>query len=163
MTTHVDPVPREARPYQGKRAGIVSRTTANVIDVVIVVVFVISVWLGWAALRFLFDPRNFEMPMPPRGFVLVIGYVTFALYLGVSWATAGRSIGGGLMGLRVVNFRGEQLRPAGALLRGAFCAIFPLGLLWVVVSRENRAVQDLVLRTSVIYDWDVHRRPRESR
>ena len=28
-----------------------------------------------------------------------------------------------------------------------------IGLLWVALSRENRSVQDLVLRTSVVYDW----------
>ncbi len=162
MTTHVDPVPREARPYQGKRAGIVSRTAANIIDVVIVVVVVLSVWLGWAGLRFLFDPRGFEMPSLPPGYLVVVGYVTFALYLAVAWATSGRTFGGGLLGLRVVNYKGERLRPAGALVRGAFCAIFPLGLLWVVVSGANRSVQDVVLRTSAIYDWDVRRPPRET-
>jgi hypothetical protein len=32
---------------------------------------------------------------------------------------------------------------------------FPIGLLWVAVSRENRSAQDLALRTSVIYDWQL--------
>jgi hypothetical protein len=31
--------------------------------------------------------------------------------------------------------------------------LFPILLLWVAVSRQNRSVQDLVLRTSVVYDW----------
>jgi hypothetical protein len=31
------------------------------------------------------------------------------------------------------------------------CTLFPIGLLWVLVSRENRSVQDLMLRTSVVY------------
>ena len=35
------------------------------------------------------------------------------------------------------------------------CVVFPIGLLWCVVSEENRSVQDLLLRTSVIYDWSV--------
>jgi hypothetical protein len=42
-----------------------------------------------------------------------------------------------------------------ALVRAAFCVIFPIGLLWVLFSGQNRSLQDLVLRTSVIYDWDV--------
>ena len=41
----------------------------------------------------------------------------------------------------------------GALLRAAFCVAFPIGLFWCVVSRKNRSVQDVVLRTSVIHDW----------
>jgi hypothetical protein len=32
-------------------------------------------------------------------------------------------------------------------------AAFPLGLAWVAVSRDSRSVQDLLLRTSVVYDW----------
>jgi hypothetical protein len=31
---------------------------------------------------------------------------------------------------------------------------FPIGILWVAMSHENRSVQDVVLRTSVIYDWE---------
>jgi len=29
--------------------------------------------------------------------------------------------------------------------------VFLVGVLWVVVSRENRSVQDLVVRSSVVY------------
>ena len=57
------------------------------------------------------------------------------------------------MGLRVVNFRGEHQRWGGAAVRSLFCTTFPIGLLWVIVSGANRSVQDVVLRTSVIYDW----------
>jgi hypothetical protein len=32
------------------------------------------------------------------------------------------------------------------------CTLFPIGLLWVLVSRGNRSVQDLMLRTSVVYE-----------
>ena len=38
-------------------------------------------------------------------------------------------------------------------MRSAFCTVFPVGLLWVIPSGANRSVQDVVLRTSVIYDW----------
>jgi hypothetical protein len=40
-----------------------------------------------------------------------------------------------------------------ALLRAAFCVFFPIGLLWCAGSRANRSVQDVVLRSSVVYDW----------
>jgi hypothetical protein len=32
------------------------------------------------------------------------------------------------------------------------CTLFPIGLVWVLVSGENRSVQDLLLRTSALYD-----------
>ena len=31
--------------------------------------------------------------------------------------------------------------------------MFPVVLFWVVVSRENRSLPDVLLRTSVVYDW----------
>jgi len=30
---------------------------------------------------------------------------------------------------------------------------FPVGVFWVVLSPERRSVQDVVLRTVVVYDW----------
>jgi hypothetical protein len=41
----------------------------------------------------------------------------------------------------------------GALVRAAFCVVFAVGLFWVLISGANRSVQDVVLRTSVVYDW----------
>jgi uncharacterized RDD family membrane protein YckC len=60
------------------------------------------------------------------------------------------------MGLRVLNRGGEPLRLYGAFVRALFCVVFPIGLVWVAVSRENRSAQDMVLRTSVVYDWQPH-------
>ncbi len=33
------------------------------------------------------------------------------------------------------------------------CVLFPLGLFWSAISRRNASLQDLLVRTSVIYDW----------
>jgi uncharacterized RDD family membrane protein YckC len=57
--------------------------------------------------------------------------------------------------LRVVNSKGQRLHPFAAIVRASLCVILPIGLLWVLVSGQNRSLQDLFLRTSVIYDWDV--------
>ena len=78
-------------------------------------------------------------------------------YLALLWHSIGRSYGGIVMGLRVVDARGRHIHLGLALLRAAFCVAFPLGVAWVAVSRANRSVQDVVLRTSVIYDWDAIR------
>ena len=29
----------------------------------------------------------------------------------------------------------------------------PVVLFWVIISRENRSAADVLLRTSVVYDW----------
>jgi uncharacterized RDD family membrane protein YckC len=38
------------------------------------------------------------------------------------------------------------------VLRAVLCTIVPIGLFWVGLSRDNRSVQDLLLRTSVVHD-----------
>ena len=38
MSTHIDPVPREARPFQGHRAGLVTRAAAGAIDLGILII-----------------------------------------------------------------------------------------------------------------------------
>ena len=86
-------------------------------------------------------------------FFILYGYALNVAYWTIGWATGGRTIGNLVMGLRVVNHKGERLRWAGAFLRALFCTIFIPGLFWVIVSGANRSVQDVVLRTSVIYDW----------
>ena len=155
MSMHIDPVPREARPFQGHRAGLVTRAAAGAIDLGIVIIASGALYLGITAFDFLLDPRNFTAPTPSPGLVFAVGCLLLTIYLAVSWTGSGRTYGNHIMGLRVVNSRGRRLHPVGALVRAVFYVILPIGLLWVVVSGQNRSLQDLVLRTSVIYDWDV--------
>jgi uncharacterized RDD family membrane protein YckC len=100
----------------------------------------------------LFSP-GLDIQPPRLGTLIVWGYLITTLYWTVSWASSGRSFGAWVLGVRVVNPRGGRLRLPYALLRAAFCVAFPFGLLWAVVSKRNRSVQDVVLRTIVIYDW----------
>lgn len=153
MSTHVDPVPHEARPYQGRRAGLITRTVAAAIDLGLVVIALGVAYLGICAFLFLLDPRNFTVPTPSLGLVTAIGYAVFVLYLAVNWTGTGRTYGNHIMGLRVVKREGGRVHPLAAFLRAALYAIFPIGLFWVLVSGQNRSLQDLVVRTSVIYDW----------
>ena len=57
------------------------------------------------------------------------------------------------LGLRVTGSQGRRLRLGLAFVRAVLCTVFPIGLFWIVLSRDNRSVQDLVVRSSVIYDW----------
>jgi len=161
VRANIDPVPIEARPYQGRRAGLVTRSLSAAIDFGILLITLAVMYVGLCAFVFLLDPRAFSAPAPPLWAVYAVGYALLTLYLAVCWMGSGRTYGNHVMGLRVVNYDGGRLHPIGALLRAAFCAIFPLGLAWVLVSGANRSVQDVVLRTSVIYDWDV--RPHQVR
>jgi uncharacterized RDD family membrane protein YckC len=146
-------VPREARPFQGERAGMVSRVLAAAVDFVVVATVVACGYLAVAAVRFLWNSRTFSFPAPPFLLLLAIGSAVLVLYLTASWATTGRTYGAHLLGLRVLGARGRPMRAGAALVRAVACAAFPVGLFWVVVSRENRSAQDVLLRSSVVYDW----------
>jgi uncharacterized RDD family membrane protein YckC len=146
-------VPREARPFQGQRAGIVTRTAANVVDFAVVVGALAFGYAAWCAFRFLINPARFSFPAMPFLALLVCFAIVLFAYFTVSWATTGRTYGNHLLALRVVNFRGERVRWPAAVLRAGFCVVLPIGLYWAVLSSTNRSIQDTVLRTSVLYDW----------
>lgn len=147
------PVPVQAREYQGRRAGVVSRFVASFVDGLVVVAIVALIYVAIAAFGFLMHPRSFHWPQGLGWSLPLIGFVIVVPYLALSWAATGRTYGDALLGLRVVNWRGGRLRLAGATLRAVLCAAFPIGLVWVAVSHTNRSAQDVLLRTSVIYDW----------
>jgi len=149
----VSAIPVEARPFQGGRAGVVSRTLANSVDFAVVTLIMVCGYGGVAAFRFLLHSRSFTFPTPPFGLLLTIGAVVMMGYLTFSWVTTGRTYGDHLLGLRVLGAGGRPLGITIALARAVFCVVFPLGLFWVTFSGKNRSVQDVVLRTSVIYDW----------
>jgi uncharacterized RDD family membrane protein YckC len=149
----VSPVPREARAYQGRRAGIVTRLVAAVIDAGVVGLVLLGGYAAIVGLLFVLDPRGFTFPDLGVVVSLASALAVLVVYLTLAWWISGRTYGCLVMGLRVVNYRGDRLRLPGALLRALFCAFFPVGLLWVAVSPTNRSIQDEMMRTSVVYDW----------
>ena len=149
----VSPIPSEARRYQGQRAGLVTRLVAAAIDGILVGLVLLLGYAGFAGLLFLIDPRGFSFPEMGLFLSLSSAFVVLVIYLTVSWWISGRTYGALVMGLRVVGHRGENMRLLGALVRAVLCGVFPVGLLWAAVNKENRSVQDVLLRTSVIYDW----------
>lgn len=156
MGDTISPVPREARRYQGEHAGLVSRLIANGVDVLTVGAAMLAGYAGINGLLFMLDPQGFEF----RGVSILLSMTTaavfFALYVSVAWSSTGRTYGHHLMGLRVVGPRGDRLSPPRAIVRAVLCVVFPIGLLWCAVSRSRRSVQDVLVRTSVIYDWQPH-------
>ncbi|MGA1146070.1 MAG: RDD family protein [Candidatus Nanopelagicales bacterium] len=145
-------LPVAARAMQGERAGFVTRTIAAVIDVVITGAIVLGIWVaGWLFLL-VFSPSGGES-LPPPGYFLLSGYVVLWAYWTWCWATSGRSPGQSLMGVRVLDRHDQRPSWGLAAVRSAFCIVFQIGIVWVLVSRRNRSVQDVVLGTSVIHDW----------
>ena len=152
-------IPREAREFQGRTAGIVTRVAAAGIDAAVVAVVLLAAYAGYAGLLFLVDPRSFTFPDTRLVLSLLAGMIVMFLYLTVAWAVSGRTYGNLLMGLRVVGVFGGDVGWVRAAARAAFYVVLPIGLLWVAVDRRQRSIQDRVLATAVVYDW----KPRRTR
>jgi uncharacterized RDD family membrane protein YckC len=156
-------VPPQARSFQGHRAGFLTRAAAAGVDFVAVAIVLGLLYVGWVVLLFTLNPTSVS---PPRlSFPVVLAASAFANWLALTtaWSTTGRSVGARLMGIRVVSYQGRVMRLPGAAVRAAFCLGFLPGLFWVIVSKENRSLQDTVLRTSVIHDWTKRAPKKEQR
>ena len=142
--------PRAA--VQGTRAGLITRSAANIADLIVAALLVTGGYVAVAATRFLLSPTTFSFPAPSRTTLLLILLGVLAVYYALTWAVVGSTYGDRLLGLRVTDDHGERLGWGRCAVRAVLCTIFPIGLVWVLVSGENRSVQDLLLRTSVVYD-----------
>jgi len=127
---------------------------ASSVDAAVAVLAVSLGYAGTVAFYFIVNPRSFSFPDP--SFALLIGcFLGFLVcYFGLAWATTGRTYGARLLGLRVVNSQGGRVRPGISLARALMCVFVPIVLFWALVNRENRSAADVLLRTSVVYDWD---------
>ena len=153
----VSPIPQEARGYQGEPAGLVTRLLAGGIDVAVTVVVLIALWAGFNGFRFMLDPRGFTSSGSSVLASITAGIVVAIVYLTAAWSTTGRSWGDHVIGLRVVTRDGGRVRLPVAFLRAVTCTLFPIGLLWCAASRTRGAVQDILFRTCVVYDWRARR------
>jgi uncharacterized RDD family membrane protein YckC len=151
-----DAAPAVAAPtssaIHGARAGLVTRSLANIADLVVVVLIVTGGYAAVAATRFLVSPTTFTFPAPGLAVLLLVGLGVQAVYFTITWAVVSGTYGDRLLRLRVTDDRGAPLGWGRCFVRAVLCTLFPIGLLWVLVSGENRSVQDLLLRTSVVYD-----------
>lgn len=160
MSEHeLSAVPREARAFQGQTAGVVTRFVAAVVDVPLVALALLSAYIGLVGLKFLVDPRGFDWPDPSIVPFLAIMAGLMVIYLTIAWALGGRTFGNMLMGIRVVTVRGHPLGWIRSFLRAVAYIALPIGLFWSAVDRRGRSVQDLVVRSTAVYDW----RPRSAR
>jgi len=145
--------PPMAGGMQGQRAGIVSRFLADAIDLLVVVAAVVGVYFAVSGIRFLLHPRRFSWPEVSTLRLGTLGWILLIVYLTIGWANTGRTWGKGVLGLRVVSSRDAGLPLWRVFVRATLCALFPIGLFWSAVSSRNESVQDLLVRTTVVYDW----------
>ena len=106
---------------RGTRAGLITRSLANIADVVVVVLLVVGGYVAVAATRFLLGPTTFRFPAPSLAILLLVGLCLQAVYFAVTWAVVGGTYGDRLLGLRVADDRGAAWAGRGAS-RGPSCA-----------------------------------------
>ena len=150
----ISPVPREARPFQGQRAGLVTRLVAALLDSFVIGIILLGGYLGLVGVVFLLDPRSFTFPEPRVVFSLAAAFAVAVVYFTIFWTLSGRTYGYLVMGLRLLGHRGRPIRFLGAAIRAVAVVAVPIGIVWIPFSRNNKSLQDLVLGTRVVYDWE---------
>ena len=138
-------------PDVERAAGIITRGLAAVIDLFVVLLIMGALYGGLVLVRLVYSPTAFSLPSLNAVFSTVVTFVIAVLYLTGCWTVSGSTAGAATMGLRVVGRRSQRVRLLVGLLRSICCVLFPVGLLWVVLDRQRRSLQDIVFRTRVIY------------
>jgi uncharacterized RDD family membrane protein YckC len=146
----------EARALQGHRAGFASRVVADLLDLGVAWLLGLSALVAAGVVGYLLTGPPLRVPVLPNWLDATAGAAIAVAYLALSWAATGRSVGKQVAGLRVVDRAGRRLSLGRSLCRAVLYVVFPAGLLWVLASRRNASVQDLVVGTAVVYDWAYH-------
>lgn len=133
-------------------AGIVTRVLAALIDAVVAAALTGAVFGAVVAGAFVANPVSFSWPHGLAARTSLLAVVVAVAYLTAGWATAGRTVGGAVLGVRVVARSGGRLGWARSACRAVLCVLVPLGLLWAAVSARRRSLQDLLVRSTVLYD-----------
>ncbi|BBZ20868.1 RDD family protein [Mycolicibacterium gadium] len=140
-----------SEPEVGRAAGIITRGLAAVIDLVVVLLIIGALYGGLVLVRLVYSPTAFSLPSVNAVFSTVTTFAVAVVYLTGCWTVSGSTAGAVTMGLRVVGRRSPRVSLVVGFLRAICCVLFPIGLLWVVVDRQRRSLQDIVFRTRVIY------------
>lgn len=140
-----------SEPDAERAAGIVTRGLAAVIDLVVVLLMMSALYGGLVLVRLVYSPAAFSLPSLNAVFSTVVTFVVAVMYLTGCWTVSGSTAGAVTMGLRVVGRRSQRVSLLVGLLRAICCVLFPIGLLWVVIDRRRRSLQDIFFRTRVVY------------
>ena len=147
---------RVRRSVSGHYAGAISRAAAAALDGLLITGLYTPGVAGLSVLVEMFTSRSLTGDRStPLG---IAAFVIWAfLYIFVSLAITGRTIGKGLAGLRVVRADGSAPGVRTVFFRTLMFPLsvlfFGIGLLMIVVQREHRSLHDLIAKTCVVYDW----------
>ena len=140
----------------GHFAGPVTRLLAFLADVAVI-------WLGYLAIAFgiafvigLFS--SVDVNTAAWGIAALAVFLLWSFtYMWISYSIAGKTIGMGVVGLRVLNRQGKVLTGGQAALRTLVLPVsvffFGLGCLGILFSPERRSLHDVAGGSVVVYDW----------
>ena len=142
---------------EGHYAGIVTRFVAFVIDV-----FVIGVLfsIGGQVLEYILTTLlREEVRLAESGMWSKVALGVWAfVYFAVPLAASGRTLGMGVIGIRVVRADGRDLsgrRAVGRVLALPLSfLLFGVGLALILLRGDRRALHDLIAGSAVVYAWD---------
>jgi uncharacterized RDD family membrane protein YckC len=156
LVTWVDEHAQDTGVRTGRYAGPVTRLIAVMIDSLIVTVAFTAIVAGTTFLIELISSNEVQVD---QGFWYIVGFSLWVfVYLWLSIAIFGKTLGKTLMGVRVVGRDGSvALHGRQAFIRALTfplsIAVFGLGLIGIVFGKERRAWHDIFARTAVVYDW----------
>jgi uncharacterized RDD family membrane protein YckC len=141
----------------GQYAGSATRLSAFVLDAAFVwLTFVIMALGATFVLDFVF-----QVQMTGSWRQSIFGVALTALwafsYMFVGLALAGRTLGMGIVGIRVVNRQGATVTGRQALVRTLVfplsLVMFGMGFIGIFISPTRRTLHDAAAGTVVVYDW----------
>jgi uncharacterized RDD family membrane protein YckC len=139
----------------GHYAGVFTRLAAFIIDWF----FILAVYgLILGAAQFVLNTFfGQQVDYAEAGVVWIAGFLLFSfLYLAGSLTITGRTVGKGLVGLKVVTRRGAPVTGGRAAVRALvfpLSVLIPLAFVGILLGRERRALHDVIAGTAVVYDW----------
>jgi len=142
---------------QGHYAGIFTRVTAFLIDIVVsAALYLLLLVLIRLGVEFV---SNHTITWGDHQVVTIVGFAVWEiLYFAQPWSASGKSLGMAIVGIRVVRTDGSPVGFGRAVLRVVtlpLSIVFALiGVLMILVQPERRAVHDLIAGTAVVYSWD---------
>jgi uncharacterized RDD family membrane protein YckC len=156
LVNWVDEQTQDTGVRTGRYAGPVTRLIAVILDALIVTFTYTAIVAGVTFLVELIGSNQVEVR---QGLWYVVGFSVWAfIYLWLSIAVFGKTLGKTFMGARVVGRDGSvALHGHQAFIRALTfplsIAFLGLGLVGIVFGRERRAWHDHFARTAVVYDW----------